>query len=622
MTQGRSEPGGDRLRRAIAARPYDAAAHHVLGRVLTDLGDLDAAEASLRRAWSLAPESEEILVSLAMFLVGHRNSPEALQLLAPWVEGRPSWTIKTAFANCVSRAVFVVDDPRMRRALTAAITEPWTFPNVLRTPALSLILLDARVAACVRLVNERWPARPPKADLFGPAGLSALAGDSLLHALLQAAPVDTIEFERFLTAARRVLLETALGQPPDPADTAGLRFYAALARQCFINEYIFDSCDDERVTAAGCRTRLLALLDAGATLPPLLVLAVAAYFPLYTLPEPSRLLSASLPGPVDEVLRQQVREPLQEQALRARVSRLTPIARGVSEAVRDQYEKNPYPRWVRLPRHDLAQRFNEDLRRALPLAQFAPLADDSGPEMLIAGCGTGSHSIFAALKYRGVRVLAVDLSVSSICYALRKTLELGITNVEYAQADILQLGDIGRTFDIIASVGVLHHLADPFLGWRTLLSVLRPGGFMQLGLYSQRGRRRLERARELIAARGYASTVDDIRRFRHAVAAADAGDELRWLSGFPDFYSTSECRDVAFHIQEHCLTIDQIEAFVGENGLHFVGFEVRPAVLLQYRRCFSADPTASSLHNWARFEADYPDTFAEMYRFWIQKPGR
>ncbi len=32
-----------------------------------------------------------------------------------------------------------------------------------------------------------------------------------------------------------------------------------------------------------------------------------------------------------------------------------------------------------------------------------------------------------------------------------------MTNIEYAQADILKLGDIGRTFDIIESVGVLHH---------------------------------------------------------------------------------------------------------------------------------------------------------------------
>ena len=75
-------------------------------------------------------------------------------------------------------------------------------------------------------------------------------------------------------------------------------------------------------------------------------------------------------------------------------------------------------------------------------------------------------------------MLAVDLSLSSLCYAKRKTRELGLTNITYAQADILRLGTLPRRFDVIESSGVLHHLADPLAGWRVLLSLLRPGGFM------------------------------------------------------------------------------------------------------------------------------------------------
>ena len=204
------------------------------------------------------------------------------------------------------------------------------------------------------------------------------------------------------------------------------------------------------------------------------------------------------------------------------------------------------------------------------------MTDDSAPEVLIAGCGTGSHSILVAQRFRGVRVLAIDLSLSSISYAKRKTQELGMTNIEYAQADILKLGDIARTFDVIESVGVLHHLADPFAGWRTLLSRLRPGGFMGLGFYSEIARRHVVKAREFIAERGYASTSDDIRRFRQDLAVQDASVELQWLSKIPDFYSTSECRDLLFHVQEHRLTLGQIESFLAEFGLHFIGFELDP----------------------------------------------
>ena len=162
--------------------------------------------------------------------------------------------------------------------------------------------------------------------------------------------MTTIEFERFLTCARHALLETASSeQAPDASDIAALQFYAALTRQCFVNEYIFDCDDSERLAAAACRTKLLALLDADAVVPPFLLLAVAAYFPLYTLRDPTRLLAANGPGPIDEVLRQQIREPLEEQALREGIECLTAITSGVSEKVRDQYEQNPYPRWVKLP---------------------------------------------------------------------------------------------------------------------------------------------------------------------------------------------------------------------------------------------------------------------------------
>jgi tetratricopeptide (TPR) repeat protein/2-polyprenyl-3-methyl-5-hydroxy-6-metoxy-1,4-benzoquinol methylase len=621
ITQGQHDQAAHSLRRAIDIRPDYVAAHYTLGRVLSSLGQLDGAEASLRRALSIEPESDEILCNLAMVLLARGKSPEAVQLIIPTLESMPAWPLKIAFASCVARTKFVTDDSRVRAALKTAITEPWGTPYELCRPALSLIVLDERIASCVRRANGSWPARLPKAELFGADGLATVAADPLLHAVLEAAPVNTIEFERFLTCARHALLETATSeQAPAAADIAALSFYAALTRQCFVNEYIFHCDESERLAADACRARLLALLDASAVVPPFIVLAVAAYFPLYALREPSRLLAANQPGPVGEVLRQQIREPLEEQALRAGVECLTSITRGVSEEVRDQYEQNPYPRWVKLPIHDQALHFNDELRRTLPLARFTPLPDDSAPEMLIAGCGTGSQPILVAQRFRAVRVLAIDLSLSSIGYARRKTQELGITNIEYAHADILQLGDIARTFDIIASVGVLHHLADPFAGWRTLLSRLRPGGFMDLGFYSQLARRHVVRAREFIAACGYASTPDDIRRFRQDLGVQKADVALQWLSATADFYSTSQCRDLVFHVQEHRLTLGQIESFLSEFGLHFIGFELDPRVLQRYRARFTDDPAGTNLRNWARFEAGNPDTFAAMYQFWIQKP--
>jgi Tfp pilus assembly protein PilF/2-polyprenyl-3-methyl-5-hydroxy-6-metoxy-1,4-benzoquinol methylase len=621
MTQGRHEEAVESLLRAVEIKPDFAQARDTLDLELSKIEDLDVAEASYRRALAIEPESEGLLYALAIILRDRGKAPEALPLLIPALERAPTWTTKLAFASCVARTSFMVNDSRIRAALKAAIAEPWGIPSQLCRPALSFVMLDRRIANCVRLANASWPARLPKATVFGADGLTALGEDSLLHAMLEAAPVNTIEFERFLTCARRALLETASSkQAPDASEIAALRFYAALSQQCFVNEYIFDCDDREKLVAAACRSKLFALLEARAVVPPLLLLAVAAYFPLYTLRDASRLLDSNYPAPIDAVLRQQIREPFEEQALRAGIKCLTPITAGVSEQVRGQYEQNPYPRWVKLQKKDHSLNFNRELQGAFPFGSITPMRDDSAPEALVAGCGTGSHAIFTAQRFRGIRVLAIDLSLSSICYAKRKTQELGIANIEYAQADILKLGEIARSFDIILSAGVLHHLADPFAGWRTLLSLLRPGGFMFLGLYSELARKHVVKAREIIAAREYSSIPDDIRRFRQDLAVGNAGVELQSLSQGQDFFSTSECRDLLFHVQEHRLTLSQIESFLAEVGLHFIGFELNRSVLHQYRECFTDDPSCTNLRNWASFESDNPDTFSAMYQFWIQKP--
>ncbi len=617
ISLGRLAEAAASLRRAIELQPDYVAAHRTLGVVLSNLGDDSGAEASLRHASSLEPGSPQILHELAAVLESRGKCDEAIGLFVHVLELAPSPGSKAAFAACASRTVFTQDDRVVRFALTTAITEAWAMPFLLCRSALALVMLDERIAACVHRANESWPARLPAATLFGADGLIALSADPLLHAVLQAGAASSIPFERFLTCARHALLELASRPQASPADLAALPFYAALARQCFINEYVYDCLEDEQVTAAARRSQLQALLDANAAVPPLLLLASAAYASLGTLPDAGRLLGTPAADSVRQVLDQQVREPLEEQSLRAQIVRLTPISAGVSEQVREQYEQNPYPRWVRVPRQE-QPRFNAALRRLLPYAPFTPLPDDSAPQVLVAGCGTGMHAIIAAQRYAGPRVLAIDLSLSSLSYAVRKTREMGITNIEFAQADILRLGEIGRTFDIIESVGVLHHLHDPFAGWRVLLSLLRPGGFMTLGFYSEIARKHLIEARQLIAARGFEGTADDIRRFRQE-ALMSASPDLLQLRDAQDFYSTSECRDLVFHVQESRLSLDQIESFLGECGLQFIGFELDPQVLRHYRARFSDDPRATNLGNWARFEADNTHTFVQMYKFWIQK---
>jgi 2-polyprenyl-3-methyl-5-hydroxy-6-metoxy-1,4-benzoquinol methylase len=161
----------------------------------------------------------------------------------------------------------------------------------------------------------------------------------------------------------------------------------------------------------------------------------------------------------------------------------------------------------------------EYLRKTFPQAWLGCFEKDEPTEILIAGCGTGQQSIETAMRLRNVRVLAVDLSFSSLCYAVRKTKEAGLDNIRYAQADIVSMESSDFTFDLIEAMGVLHHLRDPFAGWLSLLSLLRPGGFMRVGLYSEVARQEFSEVREFISIGGYRPSSSDIRTFRQELAS-------------------------------------------------------------------------------------------------------
>ena len=283
--------------------------------------------------------------------------------------------------------------------------------------------------------------------------------------------------------------------------------------------------------------------------------------------------------------------------------------------VRQQYEENPYPRWIVAGSRPKQRTVQEYFRQKFPMASVRPLADGDGLDVLIAGCGTGQHPIGLARTFRGARVLAVDLSLASLSYALRKTRELGVSNIEYAQADLLQLGSLGRTFDVVDASGVLHHLADPIEGWRVLLALLRPHGIMGIGLYSELGRRDVVAAQRYVAERGYRPTADDIRRCRHDLAEGP----YRSLAKFHDFFSTSECRDFLFHVQEHRHTLPQIKEFLATHGLRFIGFELGAEALAAYRARFPEDGSMADLDRWHTFETERPGTFVSMYQFWCQR---
>jgi SAM-dependent methyltransferase len=240
-------------------------------------------------------------------------------------------------------------------------------------------------------------------------------------------------------------------------------------------------------------------------------------------------------------------------------------------------------------------------------------------DILVAGCGSGRNTIEMARWCVGARILAVDPSPANLCYALRKSDELQVMNIEYGQADLIALGSLGRTFDVIEAVASAPHFADPAAGWRALASLLRPGGFMHLALPRAMAQESIRAARAFVAERGRGPQGDDIRLARQEIMALDTDAPARVIARYADFFTVGEFRELLFPAHDHAGTIADIQAGLASANLSFVGFNDTPYG--EYAKRFPDDKTMIDLGNWEVVENENAAVFGAIYQFWVQKPA-
>ena len=98
--------------------------------------------------------------------------------------------------------------------------------------------------------------------------------------------------------------------------------------------------------------------------------------------------------------------------------------------------------------------------------------------VLEGGCGKGRHTLLAA-SWGARDVIGVDLSDAvETAFAATRHLE----NAHIVQADIYHL-PFARVFDYAFSVGVLHHLPDPRVGFQSLATKVKDGGYLSAWVY-------------------------------------------------------------------------------------------------------------------------------------------
>lgn len=574
--------------KAVTSEPKNASAHHNLSLALADAGAKDLAVVSSCRVLELNPKHDNAVKMLVSFL----KSPDLTFQRLPPAKG-----VMAAF----------------------------NAPDINHTPLGQLAALIIRQDSGLAPAFEKLQAEGPDAAtawLLSKAGLKVLADPLLLTMLTKTINQDLV-LEELLTALRRACLLTLSSSEPW---SAGLqRLLSALAIQGAINEFVFVTGDEEEAALDELQQQIEAqLTDAGRIGNEGLLYAL--YRPLDDLSGAERLLEINpkkLPEPLRRVIDFTLRQAQEEAALKADLDRLRPIDAASSTLVAGQYEENPYPRWLSmdLPK---AGSWMERLRETLG-PQAAELAEQ--PEsLLVAGCGTGRHALYCALGYGPrTQVLAIDLSTASLAYALRKSKRIAAPNLAFLQADILDLDLLDREFDIIESVGVLHHMADPMAGWRKLCERLKPGGVMRIGLYRDLGRQDIMAGRAYVADHELAGDAAGIRAFRKAVMGADpALADAEWCSSLmatPDFYSASEVRDLVFHVQERNYRLPEIAEALEDLGLAFGGLDAPKALADAFRQKYPDPAAVKDPMAWWSFEQEQPLAFRRMYEFWCVKPA-
>lgn len=611
-------------RAALQQQPRSPAALNGYGLLFLQRGQPAEAAAKFAAACEAAPMGQPIRptllanLGLALLQIGHGR--EGLTALGEAVVAAPGeaegWQ---RLASALRHTRLAPDSPGFRALLQQLFERPDINPRNLATAALAVLRQDPETDALLEAIRKA-PRAVVDALEARTGAASRLVSDPLFRMLLVNAPIPDTSVELLVVQLRADLLNRA-DEPPELL-VEDLDLAVAVARQAFLGEYVlFTSADEQRHVDA-----LIAGLDRsdlGARPGDNIKIAlVAAYRPLAASPLARRL--QTLPDPsLSDLLREQLVEPAEEARCRAELPRLNPPSDPVSLAVQQQYEQNPYPRWTRCSVGQ-ARPFHSAIRAALPELGARDVPEHVQPRVLIAGCGTGLETLRVANTYLGASILAVDLSAVSLGYAMRKTREYGLSDVQHMQADILHLPALEDSFDLIESFGVLHHMADPGAGLQILAGRLRPDGFLSIGLYSEIGRRAIVEARALIASSGYGDDADGIRALRRALMLDGAPPALAGvMSPASDFWTLSDCRDLLFHVNEHRFTLPQIGTLFKAAGLDFLGVQFSHAVDLTRYRAEARKPWAlRDLGRLHEFEKKHPEVFGDTYRLWARPTKR
>lgn len=423
---------------------------------------------------------------------------------------------------------------------------------------------------------------------------------------------SSIKIERLLTNLRREFLYNF----EHIKNTKNITlFQMSLTAQCFNNQFVFFKTEKEIKIIEKLEKQIANKVNNNQLIPSLELLSLGSY---KQISDYSWARSILCEQEINSVFKLIISEPLLEKTIKPLLTKITNIEDETSQLVEEQYSDAPYPRWRYTP--DNKEVTLDLFVKTKKLKLNNKIESLQNPlQILVAGCGTGIQSIAIAQQFPRSNILAIDLSKSSLAFALRKTKEMGINNINYVHGDILELSYMYETFDVIHCTGVLHHMKHPLTGLECLINTLRKNGLMKLGLYSNIAREEINKVRDLINKENIAYTDESLKSFRKRLInnSLEISDEFNHSI---DFFSLSGFRDLYFNVQETQYSIPKIKEIIHDYKLNFCGFDFsHDFINYQFKNMFSENDSEYLLDNWNQFEKRFKNTFFNMYQFWVQK---
>jgi len=215
-------------------------------------------------------------------------------------------------------------------------------------------------------------------------------------------------------------------------------------------------------------------------------------------------------------------------------------------------------------------------------------------DILVAGCGTWQAAKYALCRPDAL-VVGIDVSATSIEHTNKLKLKYGLANLDLRQLPIERVGELKRTFDLIVSTGVLHHLADPDAGLRALSSVLKPEGAMYLMVYAPYGRTGVYMLQDYCRKLGVGTSRQELHDLMATLEPLPQSHPLvGLLRGARDARNADALADALLNPRDQSYSVPQLFDFIRRHDLTFGRWHLQAPYLPQCG-AISLTPHASRL---------------------------